>query len=866
MTDAHLGFSIDSSPVRQAVTDLDALPAAAANAESKVVRLGTSSKKAFAETGAAATEFAKRIQQSAQQAESMADRINRALNIKTSFGGADRGKDIEEYGRKLDNLRARYDPLFAVIKRYKQTVEDIKQAHSVGALSADRMSLAISRERQEALASIAALKGRKAAIDDVTEASSRMERTQSAAQGGRNQRFQTSNVGYQLQDIFSTSALGMSPLTVALQQAPQLTDALGGNGVKGAVTALGGAFASLVSPLSLATIATVGLASAGIGYITELLTGTKKADEAIKLHAQVIRDVKDAYGDATTGLDDFLRKSSEETAAFARINLKNQTEQLKSDMTDFIDSLVPNGGLLGRAVFAPEFEPFRKAILDLKDAAKQGTPDLAAFRQQVEKRVQDNPGFRETGDNLLKLAEAAFDSSRKVEQAKAALALVGGTAAAQVAGVQELAKALAQLANIGLPDASDIERIAAATQQGMSAIARRDPITFEEGRRRLLNNQTAARQRVDSQYVNLGDGRNVLAPTPEARPKIELEGLPGFQKQAKAAESAAKSAANAYRDLLKSAQDRVDQMKLESELAGKSGVAADALRMKLELLQQGENKGRDLSPSQVKAIEDKVAAYKKYAEAAANANAKADLLFEREQMGRSATDQTIASFQKSYGLEIDMGSELASMIRFNEQLKFSRELAGDFTDTFFNGIEQGKDAWESLGDAALSVLKTIGDSLLNDVLNNIFAINNSSGSTGLFGSILGGLFGGGGGSKGFNLGSGATAYTGSLPGYASGTPSARAGVAWVGENGPELVRFKGGEEVVPNHRLNVPANGNSSSSSSGPMHIDARTTIDARGADSEAVARLQAAQARRDAELPAKIIDTVKEAQRRRLI
>jgi hypothetical protein len=37
------------------------------------------------------------------------------------------------------------------------------------------------------------------------------------------------------------------------------------------------------------------------------------------------------------------------------------------------------------------------------------------------------------------------------------------------------------------------------------------------------------------------------------------------------------------------------------------------------------------------------------------------------------------------------------------------------------------------------------------------------------------------------------------PGYASGTPAARPGWAWVGEAGPELVRFRGGETVVPNH-------------------------------------------------------------------
>lgn len=39
----------------------------------------------------------------------------------------------------------------------------------------------------------------------------------------------------------------------------------------------------------------------------------------------------------------------------------------------------------------------------------------------------------------------------------------------------------------------------------------------------------------------------------------------------------------------------------------------------------------------------------------------------------------------------------------------------------------------------------------------------------------------------------------SLPHHATGTPSAASGWGWVGEKGPELVKFRGGETVIPNH-------------------------------------------------------------------
>ena len=44
---------------------------------------------------------------------------------------------------------------------------------------------------------------------------------------------------------------------------------------------------------------------------------------------------------------------------------------------------------------------------------------------------------------------------------------------------------------------------------------------------------------------------------------------------------------------------------------------------------------------------------------------------------------------------------------------------------------------------------------------------------------------------------------GGYVGYARGTDSARRGLAWVGEHGPELIRFHGGEQVIPNDRLST---------------------------------------------------------------
>lgn len=123
----------------------------------------------------------------------------------------------------------------------------------------------------------------------------------------------------------------------------------------------------------------------------------------------------------------------------------------------------------------------------------------------------------------------------------------------------------------------------------------------------------------------------------------------------------------------------------------------------------------------------------------------ARILFQNDQLGRSTFDQQIASQLRGAGLAVDFDSYEAGLIRTNLQLEYSRELAGDFASTFLGGIEQGQSAWEAFGNAGVSVLKKISDTLLNDVLNSLFQVQGaaSGGGGGLFGSLFGGLFGGG---------------------------------------------------------------------------------------------------------------------------
>ena len=244
------------------------------------------------------------------------------------------------------------------------------------------------------------------------------------------------------------------------------------------------------------------------------------------------------------------------------------------------------------------------------------------------------------------------------------------------------------------------------------------------------------------------------------------------------------------------------------------------------------------------------------------ARAKQELLTAAQEAGVKITPELTASIEDlaaGYAnavVESERLSEKQDEIR--QRAEEAMETAKDVTRGMIDGFIEGASAADILADS----LKKIGNALINDVLNNIFKINNAGGGGGGLFSLFSGLFGGGGLGKNYFP-------PAPLPMYASGTSSARSGVALVGEKGPELVRFKGGEQVVPNHQLaaamsapslpNIQALGGGGGTS---VKLAPVYNIDARGADAAAVARLQAGFEKAQRNLKGEIINTVRQAQK----
>jgi phage-related minor tail protein len=99
--------------------------------------------------------------------------------------------------------------------------------------------------------------------------------------------FKTSNLASQFQDIAVQLQGGASPFTIALQQGTQINQVLGRAGAGGVVSLLGTAFASLLTPVSLATIGIIALGGFAVQYGAKAIGAIGDLDDKLKAHGEL---------------------------------------------------------------------------------------------------------------------------------------------------------------------------------------------------------------------------------------------------------------------------------------------------------------------------------------------------------------------------------------------------------------------------------------------------------------------------------------------------------------------------------------------------------------------------------------------------
>ncbi|MBB4272794.1 phage tail length tape measure family protein [Rhizobium mongolense] len=183
-----------------------------------------------------------------------------------------------------------------------------------------------------------------------------------------------SNLSFQLNDIAMGLASGTSPFTIMVQQGSQVAQALqGSGGLLGAVKTLGGAFATMVNPVSLASFAIIGLSGALVQYLTTLNSGVPDSEKLLKDHGDVIKSFDEAWGIAEQG----VKKYSD---AVGQIEL----QKLKDKFGDLQTAIETTGDGLSREI-----------ITGLRGLTNTGgTQALADFTDALQLLNKDIPDFR----------------------------------------------------------------------------------------------------------------------------------------------------------------------------------------------------------------------------------------------------------------------------------------------------------------------------------------------------------------------------------------------------------------------------------------------------------------------------------------
>ncbi|TPM92731.1 phage tail length tape measure family protein [Mesorhizobium sp. B2-1-3A] len=395
-------------------------------------------------------------------------------------------------------------------------------------------------------------------------------------------RVDTGNLAAQFNDIGVQLAGGQSPFLIALQQGTQITQALGPSGAKGAVAALGGAFLSMINPVSLATIAIIAGGGFVVQYFASLLDGGEKSAETLKQEAELIQRVTDKWGDALPALKayaDERQKLADQKDAVEATQVgkegafedaRNQVNSLRSDLGQLISDLSTFGGQ------EEEVGKLQSAFVDLDEKIKNQTATA-----DDAKRVQDLladamnsthiPAAQSLADAFIRVASALGVASQKAIDLDSNLAKIDTNP--DTAGPKGFHRSNATPVNAPVPElAPNREDVLAAQDKAAAAAARR----ASHGQR------LSADDRIQEDIQGLKDRTEAL------RQEADMIGL-SYEEQQKR-----KMALDLEQEALKRLREEaarkgatdLDSIKLSPDQVAAIDAASDAYAHQAEILRQ----------------------------------------------------------------------------------------------------------------------------------------------------------------------------------------------------------------------------------------------------------------------------------------
>ena len=293
------------------------------------------------------------------------------------------------HGAMLDELKARYNPLFAASRQYEMVLREITEAERLGAISTQEAAAA----RDRAAAAMTPMNN-------------------GLAEFGQNSRAAgayAANLSFQMNDIFMMTAVGQSPWMLMMQQGPQVIQIMGQMRMEGLKmgSALSTALKMVLNPWGLLTMAAIGGGAAFVQWLASSGKAAKSFDDHLKdldttlgrmrSNLELVNDIRlgDTFGSLTAEVRALAAGMLELDKASALKSLEGTTAKFLSEKIEpsfgqqFWQGFNP-GGSMGHAPIttddlfaanysklgaANNYSDFKARTDEIKELAKSGDTD-----------------------------------------------------------------------------------------------------------------------------------------------------------------------------------------------------------------------------------------------------------------------------------------------------------------------------------------------------------------------------------------------------------------------------------------------------------------------------------------------------------
>lgn len=737
---------------------------------------------------------------------------------------------LADQQKEMDALRAKYSPLFAAQQQYLANLKDIKTAQALGAISASEAAAAISRQKAAFATNVIAINNTKKAVDDTTR-SLKLNRIGMME-------LQAAGI-----NTFQALAAGISLDRVVMMEGAQVVGALiqGTEGVGAKIVSLAAKF-----PLATAAIAAAGVAVAA--YAVAGGNNIKTLDEIVKSHDATVKLLGAAWDEATAKKKNYAAISANSANILGEKDVQDAKNLLTAQIKGIFDAVYKTVGAGGgnqgplQTVLKSQFEPFKQALSDLAN-----THDVSAFISNIDSIAEINPKLSSARDALRDLAMEAAKTAAEIPalgQPVDEIADVIDKFNRQMADVtskplQDALQGIFDKAKDGKLSIDQINDAVAALEQANPSFS-----GIIDAIGQIITQARGASAAVSDIYARTGgangspNGRHtnpIAIATEKAIQDANYRGVdvvptpaPNREDLGAAYDKAlkkgshhripARTADDRFAEDIKSIQARTQALAVERGLLGATYEEQQKRLTAFDLEQQALKQVRE------------------------EARRKGDQDWQNAQLSEDQKKK-IDEVSDAYARQAD------ALKKAQEEMQFEQDIMKGVLDDIHSALEDGKITAKEWGDIFLNVLDKIINKLENDFIDALFAANNAAGGGG---SLLGGLWKGIGTFFGGGGGGGSTDPWLGL--RANGGPVTAGKPYIVGEKRPELFVPNQSGTIIPQVPTLRPGSGGLS------VSVVLSPTIDNRGASAEAVAKTQEALAQLKSELPGRVVDAVRQA------